>query len=106
MSDVLYRVAEVAAVLPILLSLNSTPLRNAAQTLQTAMNELLEFLTGELSSNWDWREAEWTTEKVDEDDQRERGVWIEKAPPEEGTERVLRPVWPKKKWRVALLDSL
>lgn len=97
---------EVAALLPTLLSLNSAPQRNAAQVLQSTLTALLDFLTTELSSNWDWREAEWEREKEDEQDQRERGVWLEKAPVEEGTERVLRPVWPKKKWRVALLDSL
>ena len=106
LTDELRMIAEVSALLPILLSLNSTPQRNAAQALQATLNELLAFLDKELSTNWDWREAEWLAETRDEQDQRERGVWLEKGPVEEGTERVLRPAWPKKKWRVAILDSL
>jgi elongator complex protein 1 len=53
---------------------------------------------------WAWREREWVEEKHEEMKQRERGEFVEKPRPEEGTERVERPKMAKEKWRIGLLD--
>lgn len=100
------RAVEVAALLPVLMSLSSIAQRAAALSLQTSLTDLSSFLKRAISTTWEWREAEWAQELEEETELKERGVWVEKPKPEEGTERVTRPAWPKEKWRVGLLDSL
>lgn len=62
------------------------------------------FLRNSSDALWNWREKEWADEAKEEHQQRERGEWIEKPKPEEGTEKVERPKLAKEKWRIGVLD--
>ena len=95
---------ETAALLPIFLTLGSTAQRTAATTLQQELSTLETFLQKTSDTVWKWRETEWAEERKEENEQRERGEWLEKPPREEGTERVERPKISKEKWRIGLLD--
>lgn len=95
---------ETSALLPILLTLGSSAHRSAATTLQAELSTLEEFLRASSDAVWSWREREWVEESKEEQQLRERGEWVEKGKPEEGTERVERPKVAKEKWRIGLLD--
>ncbi|GAA5870104.1 hypothetical protein JCM1840_003583 [Sporobolomyces johnsonii] len=105
---------ETAALLPILLTLSSSPHRTAASSLQSALAALESFLASTLSTVWTWRELEWRAEQQEEQRIRDKGdaalltEWEARAKPVEGedeTRRVERPVVPKGKWRVGMLDA-
>lgn len=98
--------ADVAPLLPLLISLTSAPLRAAATELQQELTSLEAFLIKSSDLVWSWREKEWSEEQKEEWRLRELGQWVEKGKPEEGTERVERPKLAKSKWRVGLLDVL
>ncbi|ORY54599.1 IKI3 family-domain-containing protein [Leucosporidium creatinivorum] len=95
---------ETAALLPILLTLGSSSHRLAATNLQQELTTLENFLRDSSDTLWGWREKEWAEESKEEHQLRERGEWVEKPKPEEGTEKVERPKLAKEKWRIGVLD--
>lgn len=97
--------AETAALVPVLLSLSTTPHRAAAAALHEALATLEGFLEKQLDVVWIWREAEWAKEKEEEVRAKDRGEVIERKEVEEGTERVERPKLAGAKWRSALLGG-
>ncbi|SCV71454.1 BQ2448_3042 [Microbotryum intermedium] len=97
---------ETGALLSALLLLHSTNHRSAAAALQAELTSLEEFLRASLDHVWSWREKEWATEKHEEVRLKERGEWVEKPKPEEGTEKVESPKMAREKWKIGLLDVL
>ncbi|KAI5477208.1 elongator complex protein 1 [Pseudohyphozyma bogoriensis] len=97
---------EVKALLPILLTLNSSAHRSAAAELQQELDAFESCLRKAMDTIWKPREREWAEEKVEEMKAREMGEWVEKPPPAEGLERVERPKLAKTSWRLGVLDAL
>lgn len=97
--------AEASSLLHILLTLSSSSHRTAATALQSELSSLEDFLAASIVTVWTWREEEWAEEKREEIKEKERGEFVEKGKPEEGTERVERPKLAKGSWRIGLLDN-
>mgnify|MGYP001565638340 CR=1 FL=1 len=103
--DLISSSVETAALLPVLLSLASTPHRTAAAALQDALATLEVQLGAQISAIWSWREVEWKQEKADEVAARDRGEPVEKREVEEGRERIERPKLASAKWRSTILGA-
>ncbi|GAA6015095.1 hypothetical protein JCM10207_008729 [Rhodosporidiobolus poonsookiae] len=105
---------DVAALLPILLTLSSSSHRSAAIDLQSALTTFETFLSTTLDTIWTPREAAWRAERAEEQRVRDTGdplrivEWEARPRPVEGeeeTKRVERPALAKAKWRLGVLDA-
>jgi len=106
--------AEVACLLPILLTLSSSSHRSSASELQSALTAFESFLVSLIDRIWLPREQEWKAEQVEEQQIRDKGdtsllaEWEARPKPIEGeveTKRVERPTLAKVKWRVGMLST-
>ncbi|GAA6025944.1 hypothetical protein JCM10207_004489 [Rhodosporidiobolus poonsookiae] len=105
---------DVAALLPILLTLHSSSHRSSAIDLQSALTTFETFLSTTLDTIWTPREAAWRAERAEEQRVRDSGdplrivEWEARPRPVEGeeeTKRVERPALAKVKWRLGVLDA-
>ncbi|GAA5833802.1 hypothetical protein JCM3766R1_000102 [Sporobolomyces carnicolor] len=106
--------AEVAGLLPILLTLSSSSHRSSAFELQSALTAFETFLSSIVDRIWLPREKEWTAEQVEEQAIRDKGdaallaEWEARPKPIEGeveTKRVERPSLAKVKWKIGMLEG-
>jgi len=106
--------AEVAGLLPILLTLSSSSHRSSASELQSALTAFEAFLVSLVNRIWLPREQEWKAEQVEEQQIRDKGdasllaEWEARPKPIEGeaeTKRVERPTLAKVKWRIGMLST-
>lgn len=100
----LHSLAEVATLLPVLVSLQSTSHRQAATTLQSTLSEFETLLAQQLDVLFNWREEEWKADLVEEYKARDRGDYVEPGKVEEGREKIERPKLAKGRWKIGLLD--
>lgn len=94
----------MTALLPVLVSFLSTAHRQAASALQTSLSEFESLLTEQIESLYGWREEEWKAELIAENQERDRGDYVEKGKVEEGRERIERPKVSKSKWKIGMLE--
>ncbi|GAA5885604.1 hypothetical protein JCM16303_001478 [Sporobolomyces ruberrimus] len=106
--------AEVAALLPILLTLSSSSHRSSAFELQSGLTSFESFLSSLLERIWQPREQEWKAERIEEQQIRDKGdvmllaEWEARPKPIEGeveTKRVERPELAKVKWKIGMLEG-
>lgn len=106
--------AEVAGLLPILLTLSSPSHRSSSFTLQRSLTSFESFLSNLLDRIWTPREKEWKAEQEEEQSIRDKGdtlllaEWELRPKPIEGeveTKRVERPELRKGGWRIGMLEA-
>ncbi|GAA5975319.1 hypothetical protein JCM5350_006430 [Sporobolomyces pararoseus] len=106
--------AEVAALLPILLTLSSSSHRSSAFELQSALTAFESFLSSLVDRIWLPREKEWKEEQAEDQQIRDKGdasllaEWEARPKPIEGepeTKRVERPTLAKVKWKIGMLEG-
>lgn len=105
---------EAAAVLPVLLTLDSSEHRSAAFELQAAVTAFEAFLTSAVDRVWGPLEAQWRQEAAEDQRVRDTGdpallmEWEQRPRPIEGeeeTKRVERPKMAAVKWCIGLLSA-
>ncbi|GAA5883430.1 hypothetical protein JCM3774_004277 [Rhodotorula dairenensis] len=105
---------EAAALLPVLLTLDSKDHRQAAFELQAAVTAFEAFLASAVDRVWNPLEAHWRDEAAEEQRVRDTGdpallmEWEQRPRPidgEEETKRVERPKMASVKWRIGLLSA-
>jgi len=106
--------AEVASLLPILLTLSSSSHRSSAFELQSALTSFESFLSSLVDRIWLPREKEWKAEQAEEQEIRDKGdamllaEWEARPKAIEGepeTKRVEKPVLAKVKWKIGMLEG-